>query len=60
VFGTDASDLPQCGPIAHDRTRVGVFFSFSTWSDNETFLNDYKLLKADVAKHLAQIEQSYV
>jgi len=37
-----------------------IFFSFSAWADKQTFLNDYKVLKADITKYFAQIEQSYV
>ena len=59
-FAKDASDLLHCVPIAHEVTLVRAFFSFSIWSDKYAFINDYKVLKADVAKLLAQIEQSYV
>jgi len=55
-----ATDLLSRIPIFLDTTHVRNFFSFSTWSDKHTFINDYKLLKAEVAKLFAQIEQSYV
>jgi len=55
-----ASDLLSRLRIVADTTLVQTFFSFSTSSDKHTFINDYKVLKADVAKLFAQIEQSYV
>jgi hypothetical protein len=54
------ADLLNPVSIFCDVALVRTFFSFSTWSDKHTFINDYKLLKADVAKFFSQIEQSYV
>jgi len=56
----NATDLLIPVPISWRALLVRTFFSFSTWPDKHSFINDYKLLKADVAKLLAQIEQSYV
>jgi hypothetical protein len=54
------TDLPIAVSIVSRVVLVRTFFSFSMWSDKHTFINDYKVLKADIAKLLAQIEQSYV
>ena len=53
-------DLPSVASIARVMHLVPVFFTFSASSDTYTFINDFKMLKADVAKLFAQIVQSYV
>jgi hypothetical protein len=55
-----ARDLLLGVAIFLSGTSLRTFFSFSMWSDKTTFINDYKVLNADLAKVLAQIEQSYV
>jgi hypothetical protein len=55
-----ANDLVLSVAIFLSGTSVPTFFSFSMWPDKLTFLNDYKVLNADLAKVFAQIEQSYV